>query len=386
MTGLRAVRLVAGRELREALRRRTFWVVAALLLLGATAAVVVPDVVGDDGGPTRYDVAVVGGDEALDRALVDAGDALGAEIRTQAVDDAAAARRLVADEDADLGVVRGAEPEVIVRAGQQEALLGATRQALSTVAVASALEERGLTAEQAQEALTQPPPRVVEVDSESAARRVASFAVSLVLYLLLLTLMVQVANGIAVEKANRISEVLLAIVRPGALLFGKVLGVGLTGACTLAAAIVPVTVGLAVGGDLPEGLAGALLGGAAWFVLGLALYLTLAGSMGALVERQEEAGSVVTPLTAILVGSFIVAQGGADSALGTVLAYVPLTSPLLVPTRIAIGASSPAELVGSLVLLVAAIALAGRVGSTVYARAVVRTGRRLSLREVLRPG
>ena len=52
---------------------------------------------------------------------------------------------------------------------------------------------------------------------------------SIVLYLLLFMLMIQVANGTAIEKANRISEVLLAIVRPGALLFGKVIGVGIIG-------------------------------------------------------------------------------------------------------------------------------------------------------------
>ena len=196
--------------------------------------------------------------------------------------------------------------------------------------------------------------------------------------------MVQVANGIATEKANRISEVLLAIVRPSSLLVGKVLGVGLVGTATLAAAIVPVAVKLVRGGDLPEGLGAALAGGAAWFVLGLALYLTIAGALGALVERQEEAGSVVTPMTAVLIGTFIVSQSGADSTLGAVLAYVPLTSPLLVPTRIAIGVATPTELAVSLVLLVAAIALVARVGSTVYARAIVRTGRRLTLREVLR--
>ena len=49
-------------------------------------------------------------------------------------------------------------------------------------------------------------------------------------------LMILVANGVAIEKANRISEVLLAIVRPGPLLFGKVIGVGLVGIATLAIA------------------------------------------------------------------------------------------------------------------------------------------------------
>src|SRR3546814_12024880 len=113
-------------------------------------------------------------------------------------------------------------------------------------------------------------------------------------------LMIQVANCTAFEKSNRISEVLLAIVRPGALLFGKVLGVSIVGILTLAAAIVPVLVKLLSGGDLPDGHGGALAGGAAWFVLGLATYLVAAGALGALVARQEEAGSAAQPLSGVL--------------------------------------------------------------------------------------
>src|SRR3546814_12460361 len=82
-------------------------------------------------------------------------------------------------------------------------------------------------------------------------------------------LMIQVANCTAFEKSNRISEVLLAIVRPGALLFGKALGVSIVGILTLAAAIVPVLVKLLRGADLHAGPGGALAGGAARFVLGL---------------------------------------------------------------------------------------------------------------------
>ena len=88
----------------------------------------------------------------------------------------------------------------------------------------------------------------------------------------------------------------------------------------------------------------------------------IAAALGALVERQEEAGAVVSPLTAILVGTFIVSSGGGDSVVGAVLAWVPLTSPLVEPTRIAIGASSPVEMAGSAIVLLVSIAIAARVG------------------------
>jgi ABC-2 type transport system permease protein len=140
---------------------------------------------------------------------------------------------------------------------------------------------------------------------------------------------------------------------------------------------------LMIGGDLPAGIGGALAGSVIWFVLGLALYLLIAAALGAMVERQEEAGSAVSPLTAILVVTFIVAQGEADTVVGNVLAYVPLTSPIVVPIRLAMGESSAFELVMSVVILVLSVMLAARIGSRVYARAIVQTGHRLKLREVV---
>ena len=60
--------LVVERELREALRRRSFWLIAGIALLASTAGMVLPELVGDD-GPTRYDVAVVDATPSLQAAL-----------------------------------------------------------------------------------------------------------------------------------------------------------------------------------------------------------------------------------------------------------------------------------------------------------------------------
>ncbi len=92
------------------------------------------------------------------------------------------------------------------------------------------------------------------------------------------------------------------------------------------------------------------------------------------------------PLMGVLIGSLVVAQGSPDSGLGAVLAFVPFSSPIVEPTRIAIGVSSRLEMAVSVLVLVTAVALAVRFGSVVYRRAIVRTGRRLKLSEVLRTG
>jgi ABC-2 type transport system permease protein len=357
--------------------------VIAVSLLGATAAMVLPEVLGDDAD--QYDVVTVGGSPTLDDALRAAAGSADVELDVHEVADRQAAEDAVQDEDADVAAIAGDQPEVIVQGDGGDTVIGLVRQALSVDGLATELGDAGMSDDEVATALAAQSPEVVRLDTEESGRRAGAFVVSLVLYLLLLMLMIGVANGTAIEKANRISEVLLATVRPGSLLFGKVIGVGLTGILTITAGALPVVVKVVVGGDVPAGTWAAVAGGAAWFVLGLALYLTIAASLGALVERQEETGSVIAPLSMLLVGTYIVAQSAADTPLGTVMAYFPLTSPLIMPSRLALGVASPAEVVASLLIGLVAVVVVVRVGAVVYRRGIVRTGRRLRLREVLRP-
>jgi ABC-2 type transport system permease protein len=290
----------------------------------------------------------------------------------------------VADEDVDVAVIAGDDPTVIAKQDRADAFVATAQQVVGVRALAERLEAEGLDPDAVGKALQESTAKVVRLDQDEASRQGSAAIVSTVLYLLLLMLMISVANGTAIEKANRISEVLLAIVRPGALLFGKVIGVGFVGLATLVVGVLPPLIRVAVGGGLPAGLGAAMLGGGPWLLMGLVLYLTTAGALGALVERQEEAGSVVTPLTLILVFSLIVGQSGSASPLGRVLSIFPFTSPMVMPSRIALGEASPAEMALSLGVGIVTVLLAIRIGSRIYARAIVRTGRRLKVREVLR--
>lgn len=379
---MRELRLVIGRELTEAVRRRSLWLVIGFVLLLSTAGMVVPELVDD--GPDPFQVAVVGDVDAFGDALLAGAQLLDRELEVTVVDDLAAARDAVDGGEAAVGVDPADPPRLVRNAGEDQQLVGLVTQALAVVAAQERLTGAGLTPDEVAGVLDAPAPEVEELDESGAGRRAAAVVLSIGLYILLFGLMMQVANGVAIEKSNRISEVLLAIVRPGPLLFGKVIGVGLIGFLSLAVGILPVVVKLTLGGDLPEGIGGALLASLAWFVLGTALYLILAGSLGALVERQEEAGTAVSPLSTILVASYLVAQAAPDSPVATVLAYVPLSSPLVMPSRVADGASSAPEIAASLALSALAVVVVGRFGATVYKRAIVRTGRRLKWREALR--
>ena len=198
--------------------------------------------------------------------------------------------------------------------------------------------------------------------------------------------MVQAANGVAIEKANRISEVLLTVVKPTSLFFGKVVGVGLVGLAGLAVVAIPSRSRQSAGGDLPTGLRRGDRRWSAVDAAGLVLFLTTAGALGALVERQEEVGSVLTPLSFLLIGTYVLAQSASEGAFGAVLAIFPFTSPIVMPARLALGDASTAEIVASLIVGLTTVVLVLRLGAAIYQRGIVHTGRRLRLGEVLRTG
>lgn len=375
---LRTTRLVVEREIREAARRKGIWALVALVFLGATAMVTLPDLISGDESAT---VALVGDDDlGLDTAL---GAVPDRDIELTPAADRGAARLEVEEGRADLAILLGNPPVLLVE-DEQSTLVAIVREVVANRAAAARLADAGIDPDAVAAAFLDAAPEVEPIDVERRSREGAALAIGMVLYILTVVLTGQVATGVAIEKSNRVSEVLLAIVPPRSMLFGKVIGVGCIGLGTLLAGAIPVGVKLATGGDLPANLGPSILASSAWFVGGLALYLTLGGALGALVSRQEEAGAVVTPLTMLLVVGYFATLVAGDSALGTALAYVPLVSPMVEPYRIAVGLGSPLEYALSLALLAAAVVAVSRVATVVFRRAIVRTGHRLKLRDVLR--
>ena len=112
----------------------------------------------------------------------------------------------------------------------------------------------------------------------------------LVLFGQLLVYGIWVATGVVEEKTSRVIEVLLATVKPGHLLAGKIIGLGLLG---FAQILVVTAVGLGAAAaagaiELDGDVLTAALLALAWFVLGYAFYACAYACAGALVPRQEE--------------------------------------------------------------------------------------------------
>ena len=381
--------IVARREFVERARDRGFQVSTAITLLLLTGVIVISAVFNR---PTTFDLVVVGeGSDALGRDVRAAAVALGIEVEVHELAEEAGARRAVDGGDADAALVDGAE--IVVRAEPPAQLVGLIQAVSLRERSRSALVTAGLTPQEVERALLQPPLPVRALEPVNARSREAAtvaFVGVLLLYGQLFAYGYWVAAGVVEEKSSRVVEVLLATLRPSHLLRGKILGIGVLGlAQLLLIGLVGLVVSSAVGSlEFPSGALATIGLVLVWFVLGFFFYASLFAVAGSIVTRQEDLQTTMTPLTIVIVASFFIglsATSNPDSTLAAVASLLPFSSPLVMPTRIALGEAAPWEVVASIAISVASTAALIPIATKIYSRALLRPGR-VRIRQVLRAG
>ena len=379
--------IVARREFVERARDRGFQVSTSITLVLLVGIVVISALFNR---PTTFDLAVVGsGSDAIARDVAAAAKALDIGVQVHELADAAGARRAVAGGDADAAVVDG--ERIIVHASPPAQLVGLIQAASLRERSKQALVSGGLSEQQVDQALLQAPLPVEALEPVNAKHREAAsvaFVGVLVLYGQLFAYGYWVASGVVEEKSSRVVEVLLATVRPSHLLRGKIFGIGLLGlAQLLLIGMVGFLTAQAVGTlDFPSEAVATLGLVLAWFVLGFFFYASLFAVAGSIVTRQEDLQTTMTPLTILIVASFFIgisATSNPDSTLAVVASLLPFSSPLVMPTRIALGNAASWEIVASIVISVASTAALIPVATKIYSRALLRSGR-VRIRQVLR--
>ncbi len=377
--------MVAMREITETLRKKSFWITAAALLLASLALVIIPELIGDSNDKvsiaTTPDVPTDVVDQVTELAA-----ALDVTITTDAQSTTQQARQRVIDGDTDFGLVVAADEQLTILQRTEGATVvvpiiqEVTRQRAAQQVYADASVDDSVIADLASIA----PTPVEVVDTARDGRQGAAFGLTIVMYLMIVLLSNIIATSVATEKANRVSEVLLAVAPTRSLLFGKVIGMAALGTATIVVGALPIVVRTLVGGDMPDGLGVTLASSAPWFLGGIVIYLLASAMLGSLADRTEEAGSAVAPLTMLLVAVYVVSVSTLETLVGAALSIIPISSPIVMPARIAIGAATTIEIVASLVCLAIGVVAAARLANLVYARALVRTGKRLRLIDVLR--
>lgn len=158
------------------------------------------------------------------------------------------------------------------------------------------------------------------------------------------------------------------------------------GALALGQVVLLVTVAVAGAAALGEQeLLSLLVRSSGWFVLffvlGFAMLSCLWAAAGAFASRSEDLQSTTVPLQVLVVGPLFAAVYVPEGTLRTVLSFVPLSSPTLMPTRLVEGDAHVWEAAVAAGLLLLAALAAVRVGERLYRASLLRTRGRTSVRQ-----
>jgi ABC-2 type transport system permease protein len=387
LQGREAVVLVARREVTQKLREKSFLISTAVTATIILLVAVVPTLLGA-GGPRTFKLGTTDAAAARIAAVAKQAPGFDVELKVRSLSRAEAKSAL------DDGSVDAALSGAQLRSKEEpdDTLVGIVQAAARQVRQAEALRRAGLSGAELQQALNPPALTVTSVepvDPESDRKGAFAFVAVLVLYTQLLTFGYLLASGVVEEKASRVVEVLLSAIRPKDLLGGKIIGLGLLGFGQLLALTSVGLLAATVSGalDVTGDVVGAAALAVGWFVLGYAFYAGLFACAGALVPRQEELQSTMTPLTMLILISFFVSfivLDDPDGTLAHITSYIPFAAPITMPPRIALGEAPTYEiLIAIAVTTLSAVALIP-LAARIYSGAVLRTGSAIKVRDAWR--
>jgi ABC-2 type transport system permease protein len=391
---LGGVGLIAMREIRERIRGRIFRIGTLLMLVAVGAAIVIPTLHSSSSStPTVQTVGVVGhlAPEAK-QLLYAAASANDDTVKLVPESSLAAAKTDLRSGELAFAIVNDDQlylnqPAAAKNSPADPSLVQAMAEYLGVV---KAYQTAGLTPSQAALVTNSKSVPVHTLEAGSKASTNGASVVGLILLFFMLTqYCTWILIGVMQEKTSRVVEVLLATVRPIQLLGGKVLGIGMValGQATLIVGFALI-VGKAVGSDLLHGTAPLVLGcELLWLVLGYAFYCWMYAAAGSTAERQDQVQTLALPLSIpILLGyifSITVASSGQPDLFFKILAYLPPTAPFCMSVLVGLRDVTWWQFVASVLITLAGTAGMAIFAARIYSRAVLRTGGRVRVRELL---
>jgi ABC-2 type transport system permease protein len=385
-----AIALTAGREIRTRLRAKAFRVMT-LVMMGIVVAGVLILKFTSGGGPD-FTVGVTS--QSLAAPLAKTGEAFGETVEAKPVStvDTGTAEVRKGKLDALLTTENG-QMKVVVKKDIDAKLKGVVNAFAGQVALAQQITTLGGDPAKVSAAVSSAKAEVAPLEKPypyDTSQLVIGIAAGVLVYMSLLITGQMVAQGVVEEKSSRVVELLLAAVKPWQLMVGKVVGIGAVGLIQMALIAVSGLVAGAATGLLPSigDATASIIWLLVWFVLGFLAYALVFASMGALVSRQEDAASVVTPVLMFVIAGYVVGVStlptDPGNKLAEVLSILPPFAPTLMPMRLAIGGVPLWETLLSLVLMIAIIPGLVWLSARIYRNAIMRTGAKVKLRDALK--
>ncbi len=251
------------------------------------------------------------------------------------------------------------------------------------------------------------------------------FAAAIIIYMFIFLYGVQVMRGVIEEKVNRVVEVLISSVKPFQLMAGKIIGIAMValtqfllwGILTLfivgfvyfsfGADIMPQNIDAGQFQNISSEQAEQILGNSfaadtilgfvnfnwtttiisflIFFIGGYLLYASLFAAIGSAVDNETDTQQFMLPVTIPLILAFVASQGiirNPDGAMAFWFSIIPLTSPIVMPIRVALERYEIWELVlsGSILILsfIASVWLAAKI----YRTGILMYGKKVSYKEL----
>lgn len=226
-----------------------------------------------------------------------------------------------------------------------------------------------------------------------------TYILMFMLYISVIAYGQMIAQSVATEKSSRAMELLITSAKPDSLIFGKVLGTGFAGLSQMLVILLWAVVCYKINApywednffvasifDMPLSL---IAYTAVFFVLGFLIYAFLYGALGSLASKMEDIGTLTTPLTFIMIVSFMVpitsiSSGKVDTGLMKVLSFIPFCSPMAMFARIAMSTVKPLHIAISIIILIASNIGIGYIAVLIYRMGILMYGKPPKFTQVLK--
>ncbi len=230
-------------------------------------------------------------------------------------------------------------------------------------------------------------------DSDSMMTFMVPYAILIFFYGLIISSATLMLNSVSQEKENRTMEILLSSTKPIEFYLGKLLALGLAAFLQM---IIWLTSGILllrlVGESFSLG-AGAIIPirviliAIPAFILGYAIYGSLMAGLGALAPNLREANQATSIILMPLIFCMLVLGNLMQDPNGpmiTFLSLFPLTSVIMLPTRVAIVNVPWWQVVLSIVLLLASAIFVIKAVANLFHAQTLLTGRKFKTVEFLK--
>ncbi|TVR79452.1 MAG: ABC transporter permease [Chitinophagaceae bacterium] len=269
-------------------------------------------------------------------------------------------------------------------------------------------------------------PRVISAAGTREANTIVATAIGyimgFVIYIVLFVYGTMLMKGVMEEKTNRIVEIIASSVKPFQLMMGKIIGIGLVGITQFVLWAVLITIAnvflsLAFSGSISslDEIAGPSAAAEAsgvnpdqvmetiaavrdlpllkigltfifYFIGGYLLYGALFAAIGSATNDDGDLQSLTFPISIPIIISMVIMMSvvsAPDSPLAFWSSMIPLSSPIIMPARIAFGVPLW-EVLLSMSFLIAGFVFTTWFASKVYRTGILMYGKKVTVRELFR--